>query len=741
MLELTLEAGENAVVDYNTEVYTEGYDTTYPIVKLVCKTQSDYALHHLETAGTTSVTLTQTVTGHRNLVLQSNSGLLDPSSPFQPFGPIPAAGDRFYIGSAEVFRKKLSSLSLKIEWHDIPDDKLGDYYDQYSAQAIVNAHFRVNPMLRLRNEWHDTTVNRGLFVHQQAAEPKTINVGLRASHTTSSGRQFAYKRSLLEGELTEYTHATPDGFMALELLEAANGLKAFGHRQYPTLLAKASIDAALGETGAGTDQLPNPPYTPTIKDFSIDYSTEVTIPLDVEGDEGSDSKAYEKRVEKFFHVVPFGVEEEHPFTARDKDPQASVLYLMPRFGGEGTLYIGVENIEPGQNLSLLFQVAEGTSDPEAEKESIQWSYLTESMWVDFEQEDVLSDGTNQLLTSGIITFDTQKTLSDANPYLPTGTFWLRGVTQNAEAHAGVIAVHAQAVAVTFSDNDNDPTRLGTTLPASSIKKLATAQSQIKKVKQPYAAFDGRLKEEDEAYYTRVSERLRHKQRAITIWDYEHLVLEKFPDVYKVKCVNHTSKESEYAPGSVSLVVVSNLRNKNAVNPLQPKTSVNTLDEIKQYVDRISTTFVTPIVRNPDFERVRVHFRVKFRDNYDSGTYLGQIKTDINQFLSPWAYEEGKDIVFQGRIHRSMILNFVEELEYVDFVACFRMDQITDTICYEDVEEAEATHAAAILVADEAKFHQVTEITSDECDCDKEPGDSSGPGGIGYWSVGEDFEVS
>ena len=36
------------------------------------------------------------------------------------------------------------------------------------------------------------------------------------------------------------------------------------------------------------------------------------------------------------------------------------------------------------------------------------------------------------------------------------------------------------------------------------------------------------------YYTRVSERLRHKNRAIQLWDYEHLILQNFPHLYRVK---------------------------------------------------------------------------------------------------------------------------------------------------------------------------------------------------------------
>ena len=109
---------------------------------------------------------------------------------------------------------------------------------------------------------------------------------------------------------------------------------------------------------------------------------------------------------------------------------------------------------------------------------------------------------------------------------------------------------------------------------------------IKSVEQPYASFNGKLPEEGNDYYRRVSERLRHKNRPITIWDFERIVLEEFPSVYKLKCLNHTRMNeyySEQAPGNVSLIVISNLRNQNAVNPLQPTTSLSTLTAIKEFL--------------------------------------------------------------------------------------------------------------------------------------------------------------
>src|SRR5207237_4012667 len=100
-------------------------------------------------------------------------------------------------------------------------------------------------------------------------------------------------------------------------------------------------------------------------------------------------------------------------------------------------------------------------------------------------------------------------------------------------------VVTQAVEARFQDNSNAPSHFDAALPADSISKLVTPVAQVSKVQQPFASFDGKHSEVGKEFYTRVSERLRHKGRAITAWDYEHLILNRFSDIYKVKCITHT----------------------------------------------------------------------------------------------------------------------------------------------------------------------------------------------------------
>ncbi|MEM8907696.1 MAG: hypothetical protein AAGD05_07600, partial [Bacteroidota bacterium] len=222
------------------------------------------------------------------------------------------------------------------------------------------------------------------------------------------------------------------------------------------------------------------------------------------------------------------------------------------------------------------------------------------------------------------------------------------------------------------------------------------------------------------YYIRVSERLRHKRRAITIDDYERIVLQAFPDVYKVKCLNHTRIEgvdphnnnqilsaSEHAPGFVKLIVVPNLRNRNAVNPLQPRVSANRLDAIKAHLSPLISNFVELEVKNPLFEEVAVEFNVKFRPGIDKGFFTLKLQQDIVQFLSPWLYDEGADLALGGKIHRSVILNFVEESSYVDYVTEFKLHHfIPNASARMDIEEAIASTSSSVIVSKPATAHSI-----------------------------------
>ena len=261
--------------------------------------------------------------------------------------------------------------------------------------------------------------------------------------------------------------------------------------------------------------------------------------------------------------------------------------------------------------------------------------------------------------------------------------------------------------VAFVDEANDPEFLAKPLSADSVGGLEFDRAQVSGVSQPYHSFGGRTAEKPTAFYTRTSEHLRHKGRAITIFDYERLVLQAFPEIYKVRCLNHTEDQRELMPGYVTLAVVPDLSQTVTTNDLKPKVNVNVLAEVEAFLARHHSPFVSLKVLNPAYEEIQAEFRVRFHPGRDPGYYLDLLDREIQGFLSPWAFEAGAEIHFGGQVYPSSILNFVEERPYVDYVLDFALHQGQE----KNVPVAKAKSARSILVS--APEHVITAIESDE----------------------------
>ena len=719
----TLTKSQDPVVNYvrNDDKLTDPFVTDWPVLKCTFRTDADpYLLIKLEELVFQSIKLHVNVTDVRELVIQNDQSLLDPGKDFQPFGMQPVLGSGFYVGSREVFSKQLRDLTLDLTWHGLPDEEKGfeGYYDEYDATTRTNDTFQVKLHLLDKKQWMPLGGNGTSWPLFSAT-----GTVLDADHTIridESDDLSLVNRDPKLKSFTELDTGSKKGFLKLEL----SGTD-FGHKEYQPAYTKAVMAAFDPETGFAADpKLPNEPYTPTLKDVSLSYESSQTIWPSYK----SKSETKTESHEQFFHVGVFGVSEKLRGSVKE------IPYLFPHYKDEGTLCIGLENFESGQTLSLLFQVAEGSADPDLEPQPIHWHYLAGNQWVQFNPFDILSDSTSGLLTSGIIKFSVPKQATKTHTLMPSGKHWLKAtVASMSDAVSDLIQITAQAITATFKDMDNDPSHLEQALPAGTIAKLKQADSAISSIEQPFSSFGGAVKEKENDFYTRVSERLRHKNRAITLYDYERLVLEAFPSVYKVKCLNHTrysgslSDYSELAPGHVTLIVISNVQNKNAVDPLRPKTSLIKLTQIQDYLMKLNSSSVDLHVKNPVYEEIEVSLNVKFYSGFDNGFYGKQLEDDIKSFLSPWAYESSSDLELGGKVHKSVILNYVEERNYVDFLTCFEMwhiikDPATDMVISRTrVDEAEAGTSVSILgsigQAEQYGDHKITVLETDDCACD------------------------
>lgn len=713
VLARSLDESKPAVTSQQAGVYETHFGTRWPVARIRINQKmaaaGRFPLGLLEQIRITRIEADIDVIGVKNNIIANDFGNQDPAKPFMPFGNRPVRNGSFFIGNREVLQSGPTRLVLNLSWQNLPQQSFSTYYGQYTGHSFSNEAFQAQAEVLQNRKWDQLGGTRRLF-DDDTSPRRNPAAGPPPAPTRSidllEGTGLTLPRNPEMAAISGITPEVKDGFIRLRL-----GNRDFGHHVFSQVYARA-VMAHNPVSGTPPPPLPNDPYTPVIDGLSLDFSSRFAIAFGESGKVGPDV---------FLHLHPFGFE-------RLGAAPASVA-LIPAHPAEGALCIGLEDFKPGRNISLLFQVSEGSANPDLPVQPLEWSYLAGSTWKPLDNRRILSDGTRQLLTSGIIRFSIPDDATTAHTLMPGDLLWLRcTAAQNTGAVSSLISVRAQAVQAAFDDRGNDPSRLADPLPAETISKLKDSDAAIKSVEQPFESFGGAEQEEQQVFERRVSERLRHKRRAITIWDYERLVLENFPEVYKVKCLNHirytgTLRDySEIAPGNVSLILVPATINRNSVDPLKPKASLLLLEQISDFISGIKPEAVKLWVRNPLYEEISVSFDVKFRKGRDRGHYQEQLEKDIITFLSPWASRGTADVVFGGRVHQSMIIHFIEKLPYVDFVSCFSMNHIisepvtgTRTV-RRDVPQAEASTAASVLGS--AAAHQIRVLEEEGCgDCE------------------------
>lgn len=731
-----LPADADPTFPYNPATHGGSFSTTLPLLRIVLKNDRDsaYPYQELKNIRLRKINLEVRVTSATNVQVETSIGTIDPSKPFFPFGPQPKKGDYIEIGHREAASKNLTSVEVALEWKSLPEHGLGHnelrYFKDFGPYVLGALTGDFNPEEKSHKAMVsypiDSTAipeqkevfHRFDFIGSASVQEFIIWIITYISYpgiwtwaaplfnyliggTGQAGYGFFEKdfsglnriKNIKDGLL-------PDDFDQVRLLKLKLLAPTFGHADYPNLMA----DAAINELSTTPEQ----PFTPEVAAVTLNYTASQTIDFTAfPTQEKQQQEAFESRTAQFFHAHCFGAHEPHPFLIAAPEN----IPLMPQFAGEGEFYIGIKDLQPPQNLSLLFQLAEGSENPLKDNPLVHWSYLSRNNWKLFEDVQV-SDATDNLVKSGIITFSFPKDANSDNTLMSSGYHWLRAhVESDTDGVSQAIAVLAQAAKAVFTDQDNDPDFLSKPLEAGSVKGLTVKEAAIKKVTQPFNSFGGRSSEADQDFYTRVSERLRHKERAITIWDYEHLVLEHFPSIYKVKCLPHTEtgKEvyNEKRPGHITVVPVPNIKSDLAADPLKPYTSKALRNDIENFLKAHTSKWVELTVENPQFEQVQVECVVELHVGYDETLYKKQLQEDITRFLSPWAFDEESPIDFGGSIHESVILDFIEERKYVNYLRDLVVKQIIGDAKPVVVHEAVASTGRSILVSVPRENHVIT----------------------------------
>jgi hypothetical protein len=401
----------------------------------------------------------------------------------------------------------------------------------------------------------------------------------------------------------------------------------------------------------GAIRYPNEPWLPQAQRVSVDYSSGCRI------EPGPDPGG----CGALFYLEPFGGWRAMAADGAGDPP------LLPRAEGPAGLLLGFDGLPGGDTLTLLFQLAvAGAAEQPATPPAVEWSRLQGNAWERLPPDAVQADTTHGLRNSGIVALELEPFAASPGTRIPGGQHWLRCSALGQPAgFPWTVSLLPHATSATRVESGG--AQPAEPLPAGTIAGTVQDVAGLGTVLQPMPSFGGRPAEVERAYQLRLAERLRHKDRAAQPWDYERLVLERFPQVWKAQALPARDAGGP-APGSVLVVVVPSESGNESSDTAVPRASTVLLGTIQDYLAQRASPFATIEVVNPAYVRVRVHAEVAFRapgTGGDAGGGLDRLNADLVAYLSPWFYDAERatregTYALEGDISR-----FIQSRPYVD----------------------------------------------------------------------------
>ena len=710
---------EDSLVPFNPEIHKGGYDTEWPCIKLLLNNNIQYQAYGVFKAFVVEyISIKASVSEVNNYSLSNSTGNVDNTIPFAPFGPAPFVGSFLRLQNPLILQNNLTELELSWNWSGLPKSKNGfaDYYRAYPGE-INNKSFKafIAPNKNILNA-SENQENQEIDMFDTEdgylLENKKIKIDLGNFNFKN---QIDLKQTGDEKNVNQL-------FIVL-----TNPKSAFGHPDFANIYAEAALLSSKFKRKQV--KLPNQPYTPVIDQLNLCYTNSAKeVMLRKQDNNDSDIKVV--------HIYPFGQVQVFPGSIKSES------FLLPQINHKGNLFLGLKHAEPGIDLSIGFDMVPAVYlHSVIKKPSICWEYLSNNEWVAF-GDLLLEDSTDGLIKSGIVTLKMPQTIQYNNTLLPKGKFWIRAVSNGSEdLNSKIKNVFTQAVKVVENNLDVDSDVAFDS--ATVVDKIRfVGKKGVGKISGPFHLEMHNSIETEDAYYARVSEQLRHKNRVVSNWDVERIILNRFTTIDKVRVYGRNSHPKELVKGSsLQIVVIPKNIFANGERKGSNKLDFNTLHKVKKYISNFLSPYVHVEVSNPVYEQLKVRCTVAFTDIQKRGYWRKKLNDELITYLSPDIENASLEKGFDESISKTEILNFIESRTYVDFVSEFSVLQlvevqgrykILDTAKLEKIKALRTISPYAILTS--APEHQIEIIP------DKIP-TLPKVSGIGDLSIESDFIIS
>jgi hypothetical protein len=343
----------------------------------------------------------------------------------------------------------------------------------------------------------------------------------------------------LQQKLLQLTETTTAGFIKMKLSDPTYG---FGTELYPAVVAaialfNAQIIAEKIKDSDDTQPLvspPNIPFVPMVSAFTGNYTASVSY------DFSTNEQSYPLQC---FYNTPFANYNVYNTTLEEKiiaknttlgssparDDKGIItplttLPLVPTFASQGQLFLELQDLIVPAKVSFYFELARAYTEKSLTTKQVSYSYLSTDGWKPLTSTSI-EDDTNCFTCSGIITINIPNDITTVHDTVEGTNYWIAiGTTNTLDDFPETSFLNTNGFTLQRIVAESDFSTETPQILANIITSPQTAIPEIAATVQPFASFGGKAAETNTQMNSRVSTRLKTKDRLVTTEDYFNVIL-------------------------------------------------------------------------------------------------------------------------------------------------------------------------------------------------------------------------
>lgn len=483
-------------------------------------------------------------------------------------------------------------------------------------------------------------------------------------------QKIPFKNSIQNNPLT-YTEKSKWGFLKMSLIAPLQG---FGKHEYSKVISAVALHNAeiIAKIDKGDTLLPpNIPFTPKVQVLTVDYTThdfyDLTKASEIDAFQSyhyGAFKNYEVSQKTTDTIIYDGEKRSKPSTVSNA---AKGISLFPAFLGTGSLLLALSELPCPSQISLFYNMGRSTSSMSVKTSgNITYGILGKTDW---EEVSVVSDSTKELNCTGITHLQIPSNIAMGNRQMPSGNHWLCVTpTQTYTNACDIILMDTNGVLLERKKSPWDSKPIPPIAKGIITKSFAKIP-EIQTIVQPFPSFGGKAKELDSQMNSRVSLRIRTKDRAVTSSDYFMLLKEQFPIVYYSK----TTYDS-------SLNLVNIYAAPQYEDFLQPGAFIPSLTaceaiSMEAFLEKRGMPGAQIRLANFNTIPIRVAATIEVESGQDKNRIEQQVAHHLSLFLSPWISSHTRQIEIDTGISNTEVLHYLERLEEVVHVKSLELEAL------------------------------------------------------------------